>query len=160
MAIPDWVGYLDRCYGDSDSEGNTDTFNRAVKELWGNFSAYATAPAAGTGEHDRDGDHMSDLTSNLWVVEEGTYTGNDADDRDISLSDAGLDIKFIRIWNGIVEFVFFRSEDMVGDASSYTNNSTFLADYIQSIATTGEFQVGVSWNTSPRVFYYVCYGVS
>jgi hypothetical protein len=160
MSTPNWVDYrTDRCYGDSDPDGNTDTFNRAVKEIWGNFTAYDTAPAGGTGEHDRDGDHMSDLSTGLWSQEEGTYTGNGADDRNISLADSGLDIKFIRVWDAAVINTFLRSEDMAGDAT-LDYGTGFVADYIQSVATTGQFQVGTTLNVNLREYYYIINGVS
>ncbi len=157
---PEWVGYLEKCYGDSDPNGNEDTFGRANKQIWGNFTAYNTAPALGTGEHDRDGAHMSDLASGLWVVEEGTYTGTSVDNRNISFSDAGLDCKFMRIWTAQYSLTYFRSEDMTGDNTKRTSNVGFLPDYIQSIATTGQFQVGLTLNVTGNTYYYVAYGVS
>jgi len=158
--IPEWAEYTEKCYGDSDPDGNEDTFNRANKQIWGNFTAYNTAPATGTGEHDRDGAHMDDLDDNLWTVEEGSYTGNGADNRNISFADTGLDCKFMRVWDGNITYTTFRSEDMSGDNSCRTPGGTFVSNYIQSIATTGQFQVGTALNVSSRAYYYVAYGTS
>ena len=157
MSTPEWIHYkTDPCYGASDPNGNADVYNRANKDLWSNFSAYNS----GTGEHDRDGDHMSDLVTNLWVVEEGTFTGNGADDRNISLSDSGLDIKFIRVWGVSIQYTFLCSEDMGADETKGTSNTAFSVDYIQDVSTTGQFQVGTALNVNLTVFYYVCYGVT
>jgi hypothetical protein len=158
MVIPTWAEYNEKRYGHNDPEGNEDTFGRANKMIWGNLTAYATAPATGTGEHDRDGAHMSDLVSGLWVPEEGNYQGNGADDRNISLSDTGLDIKLLRIWAPPL-YSFFRSEDMAGDNTSSTENVVFASDQIQSIGT-GTFQVGTLLNVNLTVYYYIAYGVT
>ncbi len=156
MATPEWIHYkTDPCYGASDPGGYQDVYNRANKQIWSNFTAYNS----GTGEHDRDGDHMADLVSNFWVCEEDTYAGNAADDRDISLTDAGLDVKMIRIWNATVAYTFVRSEDMAGDNTKSTENLAFAADYIQSVGT-GTFQVGTALNAAATDYYYIVYGVS
>jgi hypothetical protein len=163
MSTPLWVHYKnDLCFGDSDANGNVDTYNRASKGVWGNFSAFTGAEGfgSGTGEHDRDGAHMSDLVSALWTPEEGTYTGNGNDNEDIFLADSGLDIKFLRIWDGSVAYTFFTSEDVTADNTKDTSNTIFVADYIQSVATTGQFQVGKQLNVNLRNYYYIAYGVS
>jgi hypothetical protein len=149
------IQYTDRCFGASDPNGNSDVWNAPSKQFWSLFSAYNS----GTGEHDRDGGHMSDLSTYLWYMEEGSYTGDGNDDTDISLSDSSLDIKFIRVWDGAVAYTFYRTEDMAGDNTGNTNNGTFAANYIQSVATTGQFQVGTILNVNLRDYYYVVYGV-
>ena len=164
MALTKLIDYKDDlCYGDSDPNGQTDTFNRPGKEVWGYLTPYTGTEGygAGTGEHIKTGVHMDDLDDNLWVVEDGNYTGDGADDTDIALSDSGLDIKAIRIWDANIQYTWFRTEDIAGDNSKDTNNSAgFTADYIQSVATTGQFQVGTSLNVNLREYYYVVYGVS
>ncbi len=158
--IPEWAEYTEKCYGDSDPSGNIDTFGRANKQIWGNFTAYNTAPALGTGEHDRDGAHMSDLDDNLFAVEADRYTGNGADNRNISFSDVGLDCKFIRILDQSDTYTFFKTEDMAGDTTKSTFGGAVVANYIQSIATTGQFQVGTALNVNSRYYYYIAYGAS
>jgi hypothetical protein len=159
MATPVTTHYKnDFCYGHADSDGNTDTWNRFCKYVWGNFTNYDTEYGSGTGEHDADGDHMADLTTNCWYQEPLTYQGNGADDRNISTSDASLDIKFIRIWDGAVAYTFFKSEDMAGDSTRDTNNAAgFVANYIQSVGT-GTFQVGTALNVNLRDYYAIIYG--
>lgn len=158
---PDWVDYRnDLCYGDSDSNGAVDTFNRPNKTIWGNMTSFTGAEnfGAGTGEHIKTGAHMDDLDDALWNTESITYTGDGTDDRDISLS-GSIDIKFIRIWDGAVAYTFFRSEDMAGDTTRITSlGSGFVADYIQSVGT-GTFQVGTTLNVNLRVYYGIVYGV-
>lgn len=154
MAVSDYYAlYTEKAYGHNSTTGNTDNFNKLAKYLWGLFEM----------EHEpSDGSHQAALTAENWVVEEGTYTGNGVDDRNISLSDAGLDIKFIRIWSEGVAYTFFRSEDMAGDATLDTSGIVgFAANHIQSVGT-GTFQVGDSANVNDNGvdFYYVAYGVS
>ncbi len=155
--IPEWVEFTEKRFGDSDPNGNMDTFNRANKQNWGNLTAYSTAPALGTGEHDRDGAHMSDLTSNSYQVDAGTYTGNGTDDRDISLSKS-IDIKFIRIWEGSTAGTWFKTASMTGDSSLNTAVMADVTDCIQSLTTQGEFQVGTTLNVNMRAYYFAAYG--
>jgi hypothetical protein len=156
MPTPDWVDYKDRCYGHADPGGEFDTYNKATKGFWKNFSAYDS----GTGEHNRDGTHMADLTDNVYVLETGTYTGNGTDDRNISLSDSGLDIKYIRIFEESTQGTWFRSETMAGDATLETKVMSSITDAIQSVSTPGVFQVGLVLNVNLRVYYYILYGES
>jgi hypothetical protein len=162
MSTPLWVNYKnDPCYGDTDPDGNVDDFNRANKGIWGNLTSYTGVESfgAGTGEHDRTGNHKVDLSASLAVIEEGTYQGNGADNRNISLSDSSLTIDLIRVWDGAVAYTFFRSSDMAGDNTKGTGGTAFVADYIQSIATTGQFQVGTTLNVNLRDYYYIAYGL-
>ena len=118
MATPETTHYKnDPCYGDSDPDGNIDSWNRYCKYVWGNFTNYDTEYGSGTGEHDADGDHMSDLLSLFWKCEAYTWTGNGADDRNLSLSDGDLDVKFIRVWEASTAGTWFKSEDMAGDTT-------------------------------------------
>ncbi len=151
MPTPDWINYDERDYGASDPNGNADVYNRPNIDLWENFTA----------QHDKDGVHKADLDDNLWKVEEGTYTGNGADNRNISLS-ASIDIKFIRVWSEVVAYTFTVSEDMsADDTRSEDLTVSFTADQIQSVSTTGQFQVGThnAVNQNSATYFYVCYGV-
>lgn len=157
MATPETTHYKnDRCYGHNDD--NTDTFNRFCKYVWGNFTNYDTEYGEGTGEHDADGDHMSDLLALFWKCEPITWTGNGGDDRDISLSDGDLDVKFVQVWEASTAGSWFKSEDMAGDTTFDTPNLASAADYIQSVGT-GTIQVGTSLNVGSRVYYAIVYGV-
>ena len=156
MATPETTHYKDLCYGHGDE--NTDTWNRFCKYVWGNFTNYDTEYGSGTGEHDADGDHMSDLLSLFWKCEAITWTGNAADDRNISLSDGDLDVKFIRVWEAATVGTWFKSEDMAGDTTFDTPTITSAADFVQSVGT-GTFQVGTSLNVNLRDYYAVVYGV-
>ena len=158
MATPETTYYKLQRYGHNDSDGNTDTWNRFCKYVWGNFTNYNTEYGAGTGEHDADGDHMADLLALFWKSESITWTGNGADDRDISLSDGDLDVKFIRAWEASTSGSWFRSEDMVGDVTFHTDLVNELADYIQSVGT-GTIQVGTNLNVSSRIYYAEVYGI-
>jgi len=161
MALPNYVHYkTDYCYGDSDPGSNLDTGNRPHKGHWGNFTTYTGTESygAGTGEHDNDGDHMSGLLSLFWKGEPISWTGNGADDRDISLVDSALDVKFIHVWEASTAGTWWKSEDMAGDTTFDSPTVTSAADYVQSIGT-GTFQVGTSLNVGSRVYYAYVYGV-
>lgn len=158
MATPETTHYKLQRYGHNDSDGNTDSWNRYCKYVWGNFTNYNTEYGSGTGEHDADGDHMSDLLSLFWKAETITWTGNGADDRDIALSDGDLNIKFIRSWEASTAGTWFKSEDMAGDTTFDTPTITSTADYVQSVGT-GTFQVGTLLNVNARVYYAKIYGV-
>jgi len=150
MGIPEWVQYTELLYGHNTTTGNTDTFNRACKEIWDVFTA----------EHQKNGVHAASLSSGLWVMETGTYTGNGADDRNISLSNAALDIKYIRIWSEADENSVLRNESIAGDNAKVSLiGGTFSSDHIQSQGT-GTFQVGTSLRVNQNLsdYYYVAYG--
>ena len=159
MATPETTHYKnDRCYGHNDPDGNTDTWNRFCKYVWGNFTNYDTEYGRGTGEHDADGDHMSDLLSLFWKAEPISWTGTTVDSRNISLSDAALDVKFIRVWEASTVGTWWKSEDMAGDTTFDSPTITSSADFVQSVGT-GTFQVGASLNVGSRVYYAIVYGV-
>jgi hypothetical protein len=161
MALPDYIHYKnDLCYGDSDPNGELDTGNRPHKGAWGNFTNYTGTEGygAGTGEHDDDGDHMSGLLALFWKEEPISWTGNGADDRDISLSDGDLDVKFIRVLEASTAGTWWRSETMAGDLTFHSDLVNELTDYVQSVGT-GTFQVGTSLNVGSRDYYAIVYGV-
>lgn len=159
MATPQTTHYKnDLVYGHNDADGNTDTWNRFCKVVWGNFTNYDTEYGSGTGEHDADGDHMADLLALFWKCEPITWTGNGADDRDISLSDGDLDVKFIKVWEAATAGTWWKSEDMAGDTTFDSPTIISTADFVQSVGT-GTIQVGVSLNVNLRDYYAVAYGV-
>ena len=151
MPTPDWVEYTEKRYGVG-STGNEDTFNRACRTLWDDMF---------TVQHDKDGDHKADLFPST-KIEEGSYTGNGADDRNISLSDGTLDIKFMRVYSAEVAYTYIRTEGMAGDNTKntkYNPGVVFQADQIQSVGT-GTFQVGTNAavNTNLATYYYLVVG--
>jgi hypothetical protein len=157
MGTPVWINYKERCHGDSDPNGNEDTFNRANKTLWQNFSAHGTGH---TGEHDKDGDHCSDLLSDLGAAsqESGTYTGTGAN-QTISLTDTGLVVKFVRVWSADSAYTWFASADMLYSYSMSSQGIT--AEERITTLGTGSFAVGTSddVNKSGVTFYYNVWGV-
>lgn len=158
MATPETTHYKLRRYGHNDSDGNTDSWNRYAKYNWGNFTNYDTEYGDGGGEHDADGDHMSDLLALFWKSEVISWTGNAADDRNISLSDGDLDIKYVHVWEASTAGTWWKSEDMAGDTTFDSIYTASSADFIQSVGT-GTFQVGTSLNANTIVYYAKIYGV-
>ena len=145
-------------WGHNDPDGNSDYWNRHSKYVWGNFCNYDTEYGSGTGEHDKDGDHMSDLLALFHKAEPITWTGTGADDYDISLSDSSLDVKFVQIWEASTAGTWWKSEDMAGDTTFDSPTVTSSANYIQSVGT-GTLQVGTALNVGSRVYYGIVYGV-
>ena len=157
MAVPQTTHFKnDLCYGHGDE--NTDTWNRFCKYVWGNFTNYDTEYGSGTGEHDADGDHMADFLALFWKCEPITWTGNAADDRDLSLSDGDLDIKFIKVWEAATVGTWWKSEDMAGDTTFDSPTIISTANLVQSVGT-GTFQVGTDLNVNLRDYYAIVYGV-
>ena len=157
MAALNLIHYKnDRCYGASDPNGQPDIFNRPAKILWGNLTPYTDAEsgASGTGDHDKDGDHMSDLTDDCWIMEEDTYTGDGNDDTVITFTESDLDSKFVRVVDGVTTYTWFRSEDMAGDATKKSDDAAgFAADMIQDISTNGQMTVGTVLNVNLREYF-------
>lgn len=158
MATPETTHYKLQRYGHADADGNIDTWNRFCKYVWGNFTDYDAEYGSGTGEHDDDGDHMAGLLALFWKAESITWTGNGGDNRNISLSDGALDVKYINAWEASTAGTWFKSEDMAGDTTFQTPTGAAAADFVQSVGT-GTFQVGVSLNAGARVYYAKIYGV-
>jgi len=148
MATPDWVHYREPCYGDSDPAGNADTFNRACKTIWSNFTA----------EHDKDGDHKSGLTSDLapWYIEAKTYTGDGTGDRSITLTNAALDPKFTRVWDAVNAYTYFRTASMPATVSMGTNGISYTDKITGEVLGTINISAGL--NVNLVVYYYVVYG--
>lgn len=146
------IDYRAPRYADSDPNGNTDNVNGFCKELWNNQFRE---------EHDGDGDHKADLLASFDKFETGNYTGNGADDRNISLTDSTTDIAYIKIWSGSIAYHYFRSSSMTGDntARSYSGEA-FQSDQIQSVATTGQFQIGADSDVNANAidYYYAVWG--
>jgi hypothetical protein len=149
MATPQWVHFKEPCYGDTDPAGNADTFNRACKTIWSNFTA----------EHDKDGDHKEGLTTDLdpWYIEAKTYTGDGTGARTIDLTNAHLDTQFVRVWDAANAYTYFRTHDMPANTSMGTNGISYT-DKITA-EDVGEFSVDAGLNVNLVVFYYVAYGM-
>lgn len=149
MAAPTYAQYNDKRYGVTVT-GNKDKFNEACRDLWTRFKL----------EHDRDGVHKSDLDDNLWKQENISWSGNSTANRDITLSDGTLDIKFIRILSDNQAYTFFRSEDMTGDNTAQSYPAVFASNKIRSVGT-GTFQVGdnAAVNASGTTYHAIIYGV-
>lgn len=159
MATPVTTHYKDDlCYGHNDADGNSDTWNRFCKYVWGNFCQYSTEYGSGTGEHDKDGDHKADLLALFWKREPIQWTGAGGDDRDLALSDGDLDVKFIQVWEAATAGTWWKSEDMAGDTTFDSPTVTSAADLIQSVGT-GTFQVGSLLDVAARDYYAIVYGV-
>lgn len=150
MAIgtPRWIQYNESTSGVGTG---TDVFNRPSRDIWDTFQV----------GHEKTGAHKSSLTTDIWGYEEGTYTGNNTDDRNISLTDTNLDIKFIRIWCDRTgsPYSWVRTENIAGDnAAAAFGAGTFTADMIQSVGT-GTFQIGNGGlNNNAQDYFYICYG--
>ena len=142
-----WPQYTEQNWAASDPDGHPDIMNEGYDILWEVFCV----------EHDKDGDHQ---TSGLTYakVEEGSWSGNDADDRDISLTDGALDIKWLKIFGTDLTGPFAVTESFPADKTSENEiGGAFVADYIQSVGT-GTFQVGTTANTSGETYYYIAIG--
>ncbi len=148
MATPDWVHYKEPCYGDTDPAGNADTFNRACKTIWSNFTA----------EHDKNGDHKSGLTDDLdpWYIEAKTYTGDGTGARTISLTNGDLDVQVVRVWDAVNAYTYFRTQGMPATVSMGTNGISYTDKIIDM--DTGEFDIDAGVNVNLVVYFYVVYG--
>jgi len=148
LGEPRYIQYTELRDGENEPNGRPDVFNRPAKDWYTSYTVehdYATGAHASTG---------------CMVIEEGTYTGNGVDNRNISLTNSSLDIIFILIWRDGTTAPVLRSTDMAGDNSKIAQVNAFQANMIQSIATTGQFQVGTdnAVNQNTIDYYYIVGG--
>lgn len=152
MATPRWIHFREFRTGANDPDGNSDVFNRPARAIWKNFRM----------QHDRDGDHKSDLKSHLWRFEAFTYAGNGADNHAISLTNTTIEIQFLRIFaDGVLAGTAFRTKGFPGDLT-FTTAETIPAEagMVKSLGT-GSFVLGdsVLTNGSGVTYHGLAYGV-
>ncbi len=147
LGTPRYAQYSERRDYANHPDGNEDVGNRAAKDWFTNFCAqhdYSTGLHATTG---------------CVFSEAGTYTGNDADNRNIPLINTSLIINFLMIWRADTEFPVLVISEMDADDTKELETSAFQADMIQSIGT-GTFQVGTdaAVNAAATTYYYLAVG--
>jgi hypothetical protein len=148
MSTPAWILYKEPTHG-VNGDGYVDVFNRPSRTIWNNFLM----------QHDKDGDHKSDLSTGMWRIEEYFYTGNSTNLRAISLINASLNIKFLRIFSASATHTIFISENMPEGIALKTDGAVSL-DWIKSVGT-GTFTISdnADVNLTGITYYYVAYGV-
>lgn len=148
MATPRWAQYWERYDAENHPDGNEDVYNRANKDI------YATL---GVGHND-DGTHK---LQGVLLFEQGTYTGDGNDDRDIALTNTDLQIMFIIISRADTEAPVFASSSMDTDKTKQVGTNAFAADMIQAIDTAGEFTIGAdaAVNANGIAYHYAAWGV-
>jgi hypothetical protein len=151
MPNPNWITYRERTNG-VNSDGYPDVSNRPARTIWSNF----------TNQHDKTGTHKSDLTDGLCVIETDSYTGNATDNTDITLQNADLDIKYLRIWSEESAFFWYTTEEIgvFMTNGSFSSQGHSADDRIKSIGT-GTFRIGDSddVNKNGSTYYFTAYGV-
>jgi hypothetical protein len=130
LGEPRWAQYDEYRDAESQPDGREDVFNRAPKDF---FTSLTVAHDYSTGAHAETG---------CMEFETGSYSGDSNDNRNIALTNTGLTIVFILIWRDDTETPVVRTADMTGDNTKQAGTAAFQTDMIQSIATTGQFQVG------------------
>jgi hypothetical protein len=148
LGTPQYIKYTERRDAESHPDGNEDVFNRPAKDFFTSFTVhhdYATGAHASTG---------------CLVFEVGSYTGNGADNRNISLKNASLDIDFIFISRADGQYPVFYSTDMSADNTKELETSAFQSNQIQSVGT-GTFQAGsdATVNESSIEYSYLVLGL-
>lgn len=148
LGTPRWAQHDERRDYANHPDGNEDRGNRAMQDF---YTSYTVQHDYATGAH---------ALAGVAAVENGTYTGNGVDSRNISLSNSSLTIDFLLIWRADTEYPVLRSSDMTGDATKELETNAFQADMIQSIATTGQFQVGTdaAVNANGVDYWYLAIG--
>lgn len=100
--------------------------------------------------------HYICFGSDTAVIETGSYTGDDADDRNISTSLSSLST----VWmiKGTIPWRY-RTDTSTTDSSapSAWRAQAYNANGIQSFAS-GTFQVGTALNANPNVYHWVAFG--
>lgn len=145
--------------GANDPNGNPDNYNRVARALWTLFKV----------EHDKDGDHKSDLLTSSSKIEVGSYTGNGTDDRDITIGIATPDI--VMIWSEVVDAYFTPYSPIVWSSSVFqifeaVKSVTMLtdvisdpeySDLIQVVTGLFAFQIGANHtvNKNAETYYYL-----
>lgn len=148
IGVPRWCLWTELADYANHPSGNPDNGNRP------NIDLYETIGV----EHNDDGTHK---TSGFLISEIYSYVGNGADDRNISLQNANIDIIFILIFKEDGEYPVFKSIDMVGDSAKQLGTNAFQTNMIQSITTTGQFQVGSddATNKNGDTYHYLIWGI-
>jgi hypothetical protein len=143
---PTWVEHGDSLLGGA---VGTEVPNKVEKYLEDAFLV----------EHADAGTHSSPPLAHR--IEQGTYTGNDADDRVISLVITDLDLKYLLIRSvGAARNAAMKTEDLAGDNTKENDAAAFAADMIQDITTNGQFQIGTNplVNDGAETYFYVAIG--
>ncbi len=143
-----WCQTGERWDGENDTSGNPDNFNRANKVIYDVWCV----------NHNDDGSHKTDDTI---VMEQGSFAGNSTDNRDISLTNSALTIRFLMIAARGTEYPVIRTTNMSGDNSKELASNALQSNQIQSISTTGQFQVGAdsAVNATGTTYDYIAIGV-
>ena len=149
MANPIWITYRESTHG-VNSNGYADVSNRPARTIWANFCV----------EHDKAGTHKSDMTTDplIWQMEAGTYAGDGTDNRQISLTNTNLDVKFVRIFSASYDYTWFAFANFPYDTAICTEGHS-AADTIQTMGV-GFFEIGSDneVNENGVTFYYIVYG--
>jgi hypothetical protein len=116
--------------------------------------------AFGVAHNTTTGVHTTNPYTGKGKIETGTYSGNNTDNRDITLTDTSLDVKYIGVLidTGAASGVYSRNESMTGDNAKGETLTTFSSDRIQSMGT-GTFQVGLSLNGTGNTYHWYVIGV-
>ena len=108
-----------------------------------------------------DADVNSAALTYYWIafdatakVKTGTYTGNSADNRNIT--GLGITPKLIWVKRGATSQAVWRTDTVVGDRTLYWGLTSAVADRLQSLLADG-FQVGTNAevNLNTQTYYYI-----
>jgi hypothetical protein len=104
------------------------------------------------------GIHTTNPYAAYGKIEPGSYGGDNTDDRDITLTNTALDVKYVVIIPYSVAAAYSRSESMAGDNTKQEKSGAFQVDRIQSLGT-GTFQVGNTLNQTGETYHWIAIGV-
>lgn len=150
MAVPLWINYRESTHG-VNSNGFSDISNRPSRTIWANFCT----------EHNKDGTHKADMIdTSSGLIEVGEYTGNETDDRTISLTNTDLYVIAVRIFDIRAGHSWFATKSMVATYDFAFSTEGYLAqDHIQDMGA-GYFEIGASTdiNETGVEYTYIAYG--
>lgn len=129
MATPTWIEHTDLIDFAAHPGGNPDVSNLPGQEF------YATIG----NEHNDDGTHK---IADFCTAEEDNQAGDGNDDRDVSLTNTSLDVIFAIVLSDAASYPTLRTTDMTGDKTKILGTDAHQNNMIQSLATTGEIQLG------------------
>jgi hypothetical protein len=130
---------------DSATVSSSNNGNNVASEIW----------TIWLEEHDNTGAHT--ITLQHKRIETIDWSGNDADNRDITCAITDLDIDHIEVYEDGMP-VATKTTDMTGDNTKDEDAAAFAADLIQDITTNGQFTVGTGLNASGNTYCAILVG--